>query len=346
MAFSDGTADFRSDTVTRPTAEMRTAMASAEVGDDVYGEDPTVNALQEEAAAAVGMEAALFVPSGTMANQIAISVHTSPGTEVICVDWAHVRNYEVGAASALSGVAFRNVRTTGGVMTTDDIEALLIEAGYHLPKVSLLVWENTHNLSGGSVVPVDVMAAGTGVARDHGLAVHLDGARLWNAVAASGTEARAFATEVDSLMFCFSKGLGAPVGSIICGSRDFIDEGHDRRKRFGGGMRQAGVLAAAARVGLRDRDRLQDDHVLAERLGAEMQKRFPDATSPVFSNMVLVDEAGLPFSARTLVDALAAAGVRVGFVKPGVIRFVTHFDVADSDVDRVLDAVDELSAAV
>ena len=317
-------------------------MANAEVGDDVYGEDPSVNALQEEAAAAVGMEATLFVPSGTMANQIAINVHTTPGTEVICVDWAHVRNYEVGAASALSGVAFRNVHTSGGVMTTDDIEGLLAEAGYHLPAVSLLVWENTHNLSGGSVVPVEVMAAGTAVARSHGLAVHLDGARVWNAVAASGTPAEAFAGQVDTLMFCFSKALGAPVGSIVCGSRDFIAQAHDRRKRFGGGMRQAGVLAAACRVALRDRERIHEDHALARRLGTELAKRHPDATSGVQSNMVLMDEAGLPFTAQELVDALATSGIRVGFIKPGVIRFVTHFDVSDDDVDRVLAVVDAI----
>lgn len=342
MAFDNGVADFRSDTVTQPTTAMREAMANAEVGDDVYGEDPSVNALQEEAAAAVGMEAALFVPSGTMANQIAINVHTTPGTEVMCVDWAHVRNYEVGAASALSGVAFRNVHTNGGVMTTDAIEELLAEAGYHLPAVSLLVWENTHNLSGGSVVPVEVMAAGTAVARSHGLAVHLDGARLWNAVAASGTPAAAFAGEVDTLMFCFSKGLGAPVGSIVCGTQDFIAQAHGRRKRFGGGMRQVGVLAAACRVALRDRERLHDDHALASRLGAELAKRHPDATSEVRSNMVLVDEAELPFTARELVDALETNGIRVGFIKPGVIRFVTHFDVSDADVDRVLAVVDAM----
>ena len=220
MAFPDGTADFRSDTVSRPTAEMRRAMADAEVGDDVYGEDPTVAALQEEAAAAVGTEAALFVPSGTMGNQIAVHLLTRPGDEIVCNEWAHVRNYEHGAASWLSGVAFRSVPGDGGVVTVEQIRAAVDQSGYHLPAVSLLVWENSHNVSGGAVVPLETMVAGTAAARTAGLRVHLDGARLFNAAAATGTPAFEFADQADTVMFCLSKGLGAPVGGVVAQHED------------------------------------------------------------------------------------------------------------------------------
>ncbi len=347
MAFADGTADFRSDTVTRPTAQMYRAMADAPVGDDVYAEDPTVNALEEECAEVLGKEAAVFVPSGSMGNLLAINVQTRPGDEVLCVDWAHVRNHEHGAASAISGVGFRTVPTTGGVITVDDVARVLAESEYHLPRVRMLAWENTHNVSGGTIVPAAAMEAASAAARDAGLAVHLDGARMWNAVAATGEEASRFADCADTVMFCFSKGLGAPIGSILCGSAGLIDEARHVRKRVGGGMRQVGVLAAAAQVGFRDRDRLAADHQLAARLAAELAELFPKALDPaaVQTNMVMVDEAGLPAPAARLQEELAAAGVRVGFIKPGVLRFVTHHDVDGGDVDRVLDAARRLGTA-
>ncbi len=344
MAFPDGTADFRSDTVTRPTQEMYEAMAAAPVGDDVYGEDPTVNELEEECAAALGKEASVFVPSGSMGNLLAINVQTRPGDDVLCVDWAHVRNYEHGAAAAVSGVGFRIVPTPGGVITAGDVARVLAESEHHLPPVRLLAWENTHNVSGGSVVPVETMESAGAVARDAGLAIHLDGARMWNAVAAAGVEGRRFAACADTVMFCFSKGLGAPIGSILCGPAGLIGEARRVRKRVGGGMRQVGVLAAAARVGFRDRERLADDHDLAARLGKELADRFPGAVDveSVVTNMVMVDEAGLPGSAAAFQEALAAAGVRVGFIKPGVLRFVTHRDVDGGDVDRVLAVADSI----
>ena len=299
MAFANGVADFRSDTVTHPTPEMRRAMADAEVGDDVYGEDPTVNALEEMVAGLLGKEAAVFTPSGTMANQIAIGTHTSPGDEVVCVDRAHVRNYEHGGASANFGVAFRTVPTWNGVMTGDQIRGAAAGTAYHLPRVSLLSWENTHNVSGGTVVPVEVMREGSDIARSMGLSIHLDGARLWNAAAASGTAAADFAACVDSVMFCFSKGLGAPVGSVLAGDGDFIAAGRQVRSRLGGSMRQAGVIAAAARVALENRERVHDHHTVAKLLGDGLATRYPeavDATS-VVTNMVVVDEAGLPWPA-------------------------------------------------
>jgi threonine aldolase len=336
MAFPDGTADFRSDTVTRPTPEMRRAMAEAAVGDDSYGEDPTVNALQEESAALVGKEAALFVPSGTMGNQLAINLQTRPGDEVLCTEWAHLRNYERGAAAALSGTAFRTVPGEGGVITPGQVEAALEWSGGSLPRISLLVWENTHNAAGGTVLPADTVAAATAVARGGGLAVHLDGARLFNAAAASSRPAAELAAEADTVMFCFSKGLGAPVGSVLCGRADLITAARTVRRRFGGTMRQAGVLAAAARVALRDRERLGEDHALARSLAEVLAGALPGAvTAPPQTNMVQVAGDRLPDGPEAFRQALAAAGILVGYIRPGVLRFVTHRDVDAADVARV-----------
>lgn len=342
MAFPDGTADFRSDTVSRPTAAMRQAMAVAEVGDEVYGEDPTVKALEETAAALLGKEAAVFVPSGIMANQIAIGAQTRPGEEVVCVETAHVRNHEHGGASANFGVGFRTVPSANGEMPTGAIAAATVGSEYHLPEPTLLVWENTHNVSGGTVVPLDVMREGSDLAHHRGLAVHLDGARLWNAVAASGVDAADYAACADTVMFCFSKGLGAPVGSVLTGTAAVIARAGELRFRLGGGMRQAGVIAAAAAVALADRGRLVADHALASELAAGLAERFPEAVDPgaVATNMVLVEENGLPWPADRLVAALAAAGIAVGFITPGVLRFCTHHDVAHDDVTRVLRVVD------
>jgi threonine aldolase len=338
MAFPNGIADFRSDTVTRPTLEMRQAMADAAVGDDVYGEDPTVNALQEEASAAVGKEAGLFVPSGTMGNQIAVNLHTRPGDEVLCVEWAHLRNFERGAAQALSGIAFRTVPGERGFMAAAEIERALEWSGTGLPEVSLLVWENTHNASGGSVLPADLVAESTAVARERGVSVHLDGARLFNAAVASGTSAADLAAGADTVMFCFSKGLGAPVGSILCGSAEAIAAAVTVRKRFGGGMRQAGVIAAAARVALAHRERIAEDHRVAALLASALEDRLPGAVPrPPESNMVLVEGGAVPGGPEAFVDALAAAGVLVGYIRPGTLRFVTHCDVDAEDVARVAD---------
>lgn len=338
MAFADGTADFRSDTVTRPTPAMRRAMAEAEVGDDVYGEDPTVNRLEEEAAAVVGKEAAVFVPSGSMGNQLGIWTQTSAGDEVICVENAHIRNYELGAGAIISGVQFRTIPTTDGDMSAEAILAAAAGTSYHLPRVGLLAWENSHLGSGGRVVPLASMQAGREIARDHGLGVHLDGARLFNAVAASGIDAAEWCATVDTVQFCFSKGLGAPVGSILCGPTDLIAEARWRRKVLGGGMRQVGILAAAASIGLAERERLADDNALAKELAEGIAERFPDAVDPaaVETNIVLVDEAHLPGPPGTLEAALAGQGVLVGDLRPGIVRFVTHRDVDRDDVGRVL----------
>jgi threonine aldolase len=345
MAFTDGIADFRSDTVTRPTPEMRKAMAEAEVGDDVYGEDPTVNALEEESAAAVGKPAAVFVPTGSMGNQLSIGSLTRPGDEVVCVEAAHVRNYEVAAAAAVSGVQFRTLPGPGGRMTAEEVGAAIDQSHYHMPRISMLVWENTHNVSGGTVVPFDMMVATTAVARQGGLSVHIDGARIFNAVAATGTSALEFAGLADTIQFCFSKGLGAPIGSILCGSEDVIEEARYIRKRLGGGMRQVGVIAAPARIALRDRGRIGEDHEVARLLAEGLANRYPEAVdlASVETNMVLVDAGAFPFPVAELVDGLAGRGVVIGTLGPRMIRLVTHRDVNADDVERLLSVVDELS---
>jgi threonine aldolase len=341
MAFPDGVADFRSDTVTRPTAAMRRAMAEAEVGDDVYGEDPTVNALEEESAAAVGKAAAVFVPTGTMGNQLSIMAQTRPGEEVLCDEGAHCRNVERGASAALSGVAFRTVHAPGGWIQPHQIEVALGTAGVFYPRIGLMVWENTHNLSGGRVIPVEGMEAGNSEARRHGLAIHLDGARLFNAAVALGVGADQLAAGVDTVTFCFSKGLGAPVGSIICGSPELMAEIRYLRKRLGGGMRQVGVIAAAARVALRDWERLEQDHLLAARLAAGIADHAPSAVDPasVETNIVnvVVDHLKRPWP--EIAARLATAAVAVNAPINGVWRLVTHRDVDASDVDRLVAAI-------
>jgi threonine aldolase len=321
---------------------MREAMAAAEVGDDVYGEDPTVNALEEEAADLIGKEAAVFVPSGSMGNLLGLATQSRPGEEVLCVETAHVRNYEMGAAAALSGLQFRTVATMSGEIQPSEVESFTEQSGYHFPRISLLSWENTHNWSGGTVVPLELMQATTGVARSNGLRVHLDGARLWNAVAATGIDAADFGDVADTVQFCFSKGLGAPIGSILCGSEEVIAEARFLRKRLGGGLRQVGVIAAAAVVALQSRARLVEDHALARAMAERIAQRHPDAVSldQVQTNMVLVHDPGLPVSAEELRSALAEAGVLVGAISKHTLRFVTHRDVDEADLDRLLDIVD------
>jgi len=344
VAFPDGTADFRSDTVTRPTAEMREAMASAVVGDDVYGEDPTVNALEERAAALVGKEAAVFVPSGSMGNLLGLVTQAAPGDEVICVETAHVRNYEIAAAAAVGGIQFRTIHTGNGEIRPSDVTAATEQSDYHSSRISMLAWENTHNWSGGTIIPFELMEETSAAARSAGLGIHLDGARLWNAVAASGVPATGYAALADTVQFCFSKGLGAPIGSILCGSAELIAEARVLRKRFGGGMRQVGVIAAAAALALESRGRLHEDNALAGELAQGISAVYPEAVSldQVQTNMVLVLEHGLPTTITGFADRLAEAGLRVGSISNDTLRFVTHRDVNSADVGRVLDVLRSL----
>lgn len=341
MAFADETADFRSDTVTRPTPEMRQAMADALVGDDVYSDDPTVNALEEEAAEVVGKESAVFVPTGTMGNQLAVMAQTRPGDEVLVDESAHIRSVERGWGPAHAGIGWRTVMTEGGAISVEQVDSVMELAGSMFPPVSLLAWENTHNLSGGRVIPLGLMELTSARARHHGLRVHIDGARIFNAVAATGEDAARFAACADTIQFCFSKGLGAPVGSITCGAADLMKEVRYLRKRLGGGMRQAGVIAAAARIALRDRARLADDHHLARELAGLLDDRWPGSVSdPVESNIVAVTTSALNAPVERIKRALADEGVVTSPAMAGRWRLVTHRDVDRNDVGRLIKGIE------
>ena len=341
MAFSNGIADFRSDTVTQPTDEMRRAMAAAEVGDDVYSDDPTTNRFEEEAANAIGFESAVFVPSGIMANQLPVMAQTRPGEEVICDPLAHLRNIEHGASSALSQVAYRPVDSEAGRILPEHIDDVMELAGRSFPRVRLACWENTHNLSGGRVVPADVMAAGFGAAKRHGLAIHVDGARIWNAAIALGVPAAQLVAGADTVSYCLSKGLGAPVGSVVVGSRELMAEVRYLRRRVGGGMRQVGILAAAASIALRDRERLVEDHRLATLLATLIAERRPELVDldTVESNLVNCDAHALPRPFEEIRSDLHAAGIRVLAPFKRRFRLVTHRDVDQDDVRRLVDIV-------
>ena len=341
MPSPDGRVDLRSDTVTRPTPAMRRAMADAEVGDDVYGEDPTVNRLEELAAARVGKEAALYVPSGTMGNQVALRVLARPGTEVLCAARAHVRQYEAAAAARNAGVQIRPADDREGPFTPEAVDVAAQGIGHHLPALSLVAIENTY-MPGGGVpwAPAEVEAVAA-AARRHGLPVHCDGARLFNAAIALGVDAAALAAPVDTVMFCLSKGLSAPVGSMLAGSADGIAAAREERARLGGGMRQAGVIAAAGIVALTEMvDRLADDHARAQRLADVLAERFPGSVDPdtVRTNIVCARTGALPAS---FLDDLAADGIRAGTIDQFTTRFVTHKDVDDSDLDRALAAIEK-----
>jgi threonine aldolase len=314
--------DLRSDTVTRPTPEMRRAMAEAEVGDDVYGEDPTVNRLQDAAAERLGHAAALWVPSGVMGNEIAIRILTRPGQEVLCEERSHVVQYELAGMAALSGVMPRAVPGTGGRLAPASIRAAVRPAAYYRSDLALAVLENTHNLAGGTVYTAeetrDVLAA----CREAGLAVHLDGARLWNAAVALGVEPRALAAGFDTVMVTLSKGLCAPAGSLLLGSREKIAEARRVRKQLGGGMRQVGVLAAAGLLALETMvPRLAEDHAHAALLARALEGRPGVRVAPARTNIVVATLS--PPRAPEVVAALAARGVLATAMDGSTLRFVT-----------------------
>jgi threonine aldolase len=340
--------DLRSDTVTRPDAEMRQAMAAAEVGDDVYGEDPTVNRLEEEGAAALGHEACLFVPSGTMGNQIALHLHARPGREVICEASSHIYKYEMGAMAALSGLLPKTIPTVDGLLDAAAVEAAINpDVGYRTP-TGMIGVENTHNMAGGTLYDRPRLDAIQAVARRHGLPIHLDGARLFNAAVALGTSAAILAAGFDSVMVCLSKGLGAPVGSLLCGPRDFIKEARQVRKMFGGGMRQVGVLAAAGLVALRKGPALlAADHENAARLaqalyelpGVEIDPAAVQTNILVFRVIPEAFDGKVPATAlaATFVERLKAAGVLANAVSCDQVRFVTHRDASRERLDAAIE---------
>lgn len=332
------TADFRSDTVTRPTPAMRAAMASAEVDDDVLGHDPTTEALEREAARLLGKEGALFVPSGVMANLVAVCTHTRPGDEVITEEWSHTSRFETGGAGAVAHVALRTLRSRRGLMDPSEVAGWISGGSEHTPRTALLCVEQTHNFHGGAVLPIDGLRALTDAARVRGVAVHMDGARLWNAVAASGIDATEHAACADTVSFCLSKGLCAPVGSLLCGPAEFLQRARFWRKRLGGGMRQSGVLAAAGLIALREmRHRLADDHRRARRFADELAGIAPYAVDPaaVETNIVFFDTGAI--DAARIVEAAQARDILLYAVGARRMRIVTHHDVGDEGVDRLLE---------
>jgi threonine aldolase len=334
--------DLRSDTVTRPTAAMRQAMANAEVGDDVYGEDPTVNRLQAVAAQRLGKAAAIFVPSGTMANQAAVRALTHHGDVVLAGEGAHVLRYESGAAAAVSGVQIKTIGS-GGLFDGGDVRAAVHPADHHYAPVALVAVENTHNTAGGRVFPFEQLTRVANAAREHSLRLHLDGARLFNAEVATGIPVARWAEPFDTVSFCLSKGLGAPVGSLVCGSAEIIDRVHRIRKMLGGGMRQVGILAAAGLYALEHHvERLAEDHANARRLAAGLVERGLSVAPQPETNMVLfsVDEAA------EFLQAIYARDLRVNPVSAHQFRAVTHLDVSAADIDEALERVRDALAAV
>jgi threonine aldolase len=331
--------DLRSDTVTTPTPAMRKAMAEAEVGDDVFGEDSTVKELEEATAEVLGKQAALYVPSGTMGNELAVRLHTSSGDEMLVEAHAHIHNHESGGAAALSGVTSRLIEGRRGIFTAADLLAHVRPADDHHCPPKLVCIENTHNEGSGSVWPMATLAELAAAAKARGLALHMDGARLWNAAAASGVSEAQYAGHCDTVSVCFSKGLGAPVGSALAGRRDLIARARRFRKMWGGGMRQAGIIATGALYALRNhRRRLIEDHANARKLadGLAATAGVELMGTPIETNIVRFRVPGE--NAAQIAAGLAERGVLVFATGPDAIRAVTHLQVSSADVDQALAA--------
>jgi threonine aldolase len=343
--------DLRSDTVTKPTTAMRRAMSEAEVGDDVYGEDPTVNLLELRAAAIFGKEAGLFVPTGTMGNTISIKIHTEHGQEVICDSRAHILDWELSMTAWFSGCLIRPIETDNGILTWSRIQKHLRRGGPHAAPTALIEIENTHNMAGGTVYPQEVVREICANAHDTGLKVHMDGARVFNASAASGVPVDQIAAGADTVMFCLSKGLGAPVGSLVVGTEAAIAKGRLYRKRLGGGMRQAGVLAAAGLIALEQMpQRLSEDHANA-RLFAGRVSQVPGIRvdlARVQTNIAIVDVSASGMPAAEISALLKSEGILMNPIGPDKLRAVTHYDVTRADCERaaeLLESVTRKSAA-
>lgn len=341
--------DLRSDTVTKPIDEMREAMARAEVGDDVYLEDPTVNRLQEMAAEMLGKEAALFVPSGTMGNQVSIRIHTQPGQEIILEERSHIFNYEMGAMAVISGAMPRPVRGEDGLLDWPAIEsALRPPSSYYVAQTGLVALENTHNLAGGSVMPIERIQEICDQAHAAGLPVHLDGARIFNAAIALRRSAAEIARPFDSVMFCLSKGLSAPVGSMIVGSRSFIDRALAVRRMFGGGMRQSGVIAAAGIIALEKMvNRLEEDHANAQFMAKKLAEIPGINIDPekVQTNILAFDTSGTGIGVADFSARLKLRGVLANTIDNNrALRMVTHKDVSRFDIETAIEAVHSVIA--
>jgi threonine aldolase len=337
--------DLRSDTVTKPSPEMRRAMFEAEVGDDVYAEDPTINRLEKRAAEIFGREAALFVPSGTMGNQIAVKLHTHHGQEVICEERGHVFNYEMAMMAHFSGVVPRTVWADDGIVTWEHVKSKIKTKSYHAAKTGLVSLENTHNMAGGTVTPPEVLNDVCDNVHAAGLPVHLDGARIFNAAVALGISVANLTSKTDTVMFCLSKGLGAPVGSLLVGTAEMMDRARIYRKALGGGMRQAGILAAAGLIALEQGpEKLAQDHANAKFL-AEGLAPFPGIKIDpvkVQTNILICDISGTGMTSADLSRKLAERHVLANGVGPQLIRFVTHLDVNREQCQQALEIVADI----
>jgi len=336
--------DLRSDTVTKPSVEMRKAMYDAEVGDDVFKEDPTVNKLEEYAAALLGKEAALFVSSGVMGNQLCLNVLTQPGDEVICEKDCHIFNYESGSPAKLSGIQLHPIEGSKGVITAEQVEPLIRpESAYYMPRTRVIEIENTHNRAGGTIIPIDVIKNLKSLADKYNLFFHLDGARIWNASVATGILVKEYASYFDSVSCCLSKGLGAPVGSIIAGTKDFIREAYRVRKSWGGGMRQVGILAAAGLYALQNNfERLVEDHekakFLADRIYANSNLEID--MSSVQTNILLFKP--LKLTVDEGIKLCKEKGLLLSVGKIDLIRAITHFDVSMDEIRKAAIIIDEV----
>jgi threonine aldolase len=338
--------DLRSDTVTQPSKRMRAAMADAEVGDDVYGEDPTINRLEKRAAEIFEKQAALFVPTGTMGNTIAIKLHTNHGEEVLCEARSHILDYELSMMAWFAGCIARMVHTEDGVMSWKQIESALRPPGPHNAPTTLVTLENTHNMAGGTVYPQQTIDEICAQAHDRGLKVHVDGARVFNGSVATNTPVSRMVRDADSVMFCLSKGLGAPVGSLLVGTGEDIARARPYRKRLGGGMRQAGVLAAAGLIALDDSpERLHQDHQNARYLAERLSQVHGIALDPsrVSTNIVIFDISGLGLSTLQFSSDLKFRGVLANGISPTQMRLVTHLDVSREQCEQAGDILAELA---
>ena len=340
------TIDLRSDTMTQPTEAMRRAMAGAKVGDDVFGEDPTINRLEEMAAERLGKEAALYVSSGTMGNLVSQLAHCGRGDEIILGSHAHTFFFEQGGSAAVGSIHPRTVpNQPDGKLALEDIESAIRGDNVHFPRTRLILLENTHNLCNGCPLEIDYMQAVGEIARRHNLKIHVDGARIFNAAVALGVEPKDLAAEADSVSFCLSKGLAAPVGSVVCGTQDFINEARRARKVIGGGMRQAGVLAAAGIVALNEMvDRLADDHANAKKLAIGLADMPGISINPdhIQTNIIFFEIVREDITPEEFVQKINAGGVRMLPVGPQKVRCVTHYHITSEDIDQALDVISKV----
>ena len=338
--------DIRSDTVTKPSKEMLEYLMTAEVGDDEYKEDPTVNELEEFTANLLGFEAGLFVTSGLMGNQISLLNHTNPGDEVITTSDSHIQNYEHGAASFLSRIQFRNVQHEDGNLDLEDLKTQINKSSYNKPKISTVAIENTHLSSGGSIIPFEDIKKLYEYTSSNNLKLHVDGARVWHAILENKSNSN-YGEYCDSLTFCFSKGLGAPIGSILLGSKSFIDDSREYRKKIGGGMRQVGIIASAAKFALINREDLLDDHKKAKEIYDQLiinKNKIDGLDSIIYkgTNMILLDFTSIELSDKFL-EKLLNSKIKAGYLREKVVRFVFHKDINSENIKKIIEVIHSFS---